>query len=132
MQQIVTAGPDRAPERGPLSGVPAPCTCYHAFTIQSEKLCSITLINDPEATLRQQELMQKKGNQLEGTLQLKRMTQMLQLERCTWAQERVDTHVGKPASRVDFALFNLALYCLAHEVDVASLGRLFPCISILG
>ena len=42
------------------------------------------------------------------------------------------THVENTANRVDFALFNLALYRLAHDVDVASLGELFPRISILG
>jgi hypothetical protein len=53
-------------------------------------------------------------------------------ERCTWAQERADTHVEKTAIRVDFALFNLALYRLAYDVDVASLSELFSRISILG
>ena len=53
-------------------------------------------------------------------------------ERCTWAQDRADTHVEKTVIRIDFALFNLALYYLAHQVDVASLGELFPRISILG
>ena len=51
-------------------------------------------------------------------------------QRCTWTLEGADTHVEKTAIHIDWPLVNLCLYRLGDDVDVASLQRRFPRISI--